>query len=77
VPPTATPRSNCYCGTASGADCQAGVGNGLCKAHIERGLETAAFTSITSRFKNTGFGGGVALARIDCDQNACKSQCGL
>lgn len=68
---------NCYCGTASGADCQAGLGNGLCKTQIERGLETTAFTSISARFKNTGFGGGVALARIDCDQNACKPQCGL
>ena len=68
---------HCYCGSASAADCQAGLGNGVCKPQLERGLETTAFTSISSRFKNSAYGGGVAMARIDCDQGACSSQCGL
>jgi len=67
----------CYCGTANAADCQNGLGNGVCKTEIERGLETTTFTQITQRLKSPQYGGGVALARIDCEQEACKTECGL
>lgn len=65
----------CYCGTANAADCQAGLGNGACKAQLEKSLETTAFATIAQRIGNTGFGGGIAMARIDCDQTFCSAQC--
>ncbi|MET0792635.1 MAG: hypothetical protein ABW061_14035, partial [Polyangiaceae bacterium] len=58
-------------------DCQSGLANGVCKAQIERGLETTTFSQITQRIKSPQFGGGIAGARIDCDQAACKNECGL
>lgn len=67
----------CYCGTANSTDCQAGLGNGVCKAQMEAGEETTTPATIVQRLKNVGFGGGVAMARIDCDQTFCVSQCGL
>ena len=67
----------CYCGTANTADCQSGLANGACKTELERGLETVAFAQITQRLKSPQFGGGVAMARVDCDQQACKAPCGL
>ncbi len=67
----------CYCGTANTADCQTGGANGACKTELERGLETVAFAQITQRLKSPQFGGGVAMARVDCDQQACKAPCGL
>jgi len=67
----------CYCGTANAADCQNGLANGACKAEIERGLETTAFAQISQRLKSPQFGGGIALARIDCEQQVCKAACGL
>lgn len=65
----------CYCGTANPTDCQAGLGNGLCKAEIERSLETTSFNTIAQRIGNTVYGGGQAMARIDCDQAFCPTQC--
>lgn len=67
----------CYCGTANAADCQNGLANGACKAEIEKGLETTAFAQISQRLKSPQFGGGIALARIDCEQQVCKAACGL
>jgi len=67
----------CYCGTANSTDCQGGLGNGKCRTQIEAGLETTTPATIVQRLKNVQFGGGVALARIDCDQTFCVSQCGL
>ena len=67
----------CYCGTANASDCQNGLANGACKAELERGLETVAFAQISQRLKSPQFGGGVAMARIDCDQTACKAPCNL
>ena len=67
----------CYCGTASVVDCQNGLGNGVCKAEIERGLETTVFGQILQRLKSPQFGGGLAIARVDCDAQICKAPCGL
>lgn len=67
----------CYCGTADGAACQAGNGNGVCKTQIERSLETTSFSQIAARIGDVTFGGGVAMARIDCDQTFCAAQCGV
>jgi hypothetical protein len=67
----------CYCGTANATDCQNGLANGACKAELERGLETVTFGQITQRLKNVSFGGGIAMARIDCEQTVCKTECGL
>ena len=67
----------CYCGTANATGCQNGLGNGACKAEIERSLETVTFAQIVQRLKNPSYGGGVALARVDCEQQLCKQECGL
>ncbi len=67
----------CYCGTANTADCQTGGANGACKAQLERGLETTTFAQITQRLKSPQFGGGIAMARVDCDQQACQAPCDL
>jgi len=67
----------CYCGTASVSDCQNGLANGACKTEIERGLETTTFNLISQRLKSLSYGGGVALARIDCEQQVCITECGL
>ncbi|MET0790994.1 MAG: hypothetical protein ABW061_05690 [Polyangiaceae bacterium] len=67
----------CYCGTAGTNDCQNGLANGVCKTQIERGLETLTFAQIAQRIKNPQYGGGIAGARIDCDQQACKTECNL
>ena len=67
----------CYCGTANTNDCQNGLANGACKAQIERGLETTTFAQLTQRLKSPQFGGGIAMARVDCDQQACKTDCNL
>lgn len=66
---------DCYCGTVSSAQCDAGSGNGLCKIPIERGLETTNPTEISNRLSNVTLGGGLALARVACDLNNCVDQC--
>lgn len=65
---------DCYCGTASGAQCDAGNGNGVCRAVIERGVETTNPADVQARLTNVTLGGGLALARVQCDQNNC-TQC--
>ncbi len=65
---------DCYCGTASGAQCDAGNGNGACRAVIERGVETTNPADVQARLTNVTLGGGLALARVQCDQNNC-TQC--
>jgi len=67
----------CYCGTANATDCQNGLANGACKAELERGLEASTFTQISQRLKNVAYGGGIAMARIDCEQAVCLDECGL
>lgn len=62
---------DCYCGTASGPACDAGNGNGVCRTAIERGLETTNPADINARLTNLTLGGGLALARVSCDQAAC------
>jgi hypothetical protein len=66
---------DCYCGDAAEADCDAGKGDGKCRAQIERGLETTDPREVTNRFTNVAFGGGLALARISCDRLYCPEQC--
>jgi len=67
----------CYCGTANATDCQNGLANGACKTELERGLETTTFQQIAQRLKSTIYGGGIAMARVDCEQQICKTECGL
>ncbi len=67
----------CYCGSADVQACQSGHANGACKAELERGLEATSFMDIARHLKNKEFGGGLAMARIDCDQQACRAACGL
>jgi hypothetical protein len=73
----ATGAQQCYCGTATTADCSAGAGNGPCKAVLERALETNVPTQIISNFQSLSRGGGVAMARLTCDRVNCASACGL
>ncbi len=67
--------TSCYCGTASVSQCNAGLGNGLCKAEIERALEATDFSTVASRAGLTQYGGGVAMSRVDCDQGFCDPVC--
>jgi len=67
----------CYCGTANVTDCQNGLANGACKVELERGLETVTFGQISQRLKSPQFGGGIAMARVDCEQQVCGAACGL
>ena len=67
----------CYCGTANAQDCQSGHANGACKKQLERGLEGTTFMQIARHLKDPKFGGGMAMARIDCEQQVCRTQCGL
>jgi hypothetical protein len=62
---------DCYCGSASGPQCDAGNGNGACRSVIERGLETTSPSQIAAHFTDLTLGGGLALARVSCDQNNC------
>jgi hypothetical protein len=66
---------DCYCGT-SGAACQTGGANGLCRAEIERSFESTAFGDIAARFGDPSFAGGVAIIRVDGSRAACGSACG-
>jgi len=68
---------DCYCGTASPNQCSAGGGNGACRANIERGLETTDPNAIVSRFTSLSLGGGLAMARIQCDAAECRTPCGI
>jgi hypothetical protein len=68
---------DCYCGTVSGAQCDAGNGNGVCRTVIERGLETTNPADIPILLSNLTLGGGLALARVACDKNNCVAPCGL
>ena len=68
---------DCYCGTVSSATCDAGNGNGVCKAVIEQALETTNPTEVSNRLSNVTLGGGLALARVACDKNNCVAPCGL
>jgi hypothetical protein len=65
---------DCYCGTASSAACDAGNGNGACRTQIERGVETVNPSDVQARLTNLTLGGGLAMARVACDQNNC-GQC--
>ncbi|MET0792634.1 MAG: hypothetical protein ABW061_14030 [Polyangiaceae bacterium] len=67
----------CYCGTADAQQCQDGHANGVCKKQLERGLEATTFMQIARHLKDPKFGGGLAMARIDCDQQVCRAQCNL
>ena len=67
--------SACYCGTASQGDCNNGLGNGKCKAEIERALEATSFSTVAQRAGQTLYGGGVAMSRIDADQSYCDDDC--
>jgi hypothetical protein len=69
---------DCYCGTASSGQCEAGSGNGACRAVIEQGLETSNSAEVWNRLSGSfPFGGYLALARIACDRSNCVSACGL
>jgi hypothetical protein len=65
---------DCYCGTVSSSQCDAGNGNGACRASIERGVETTNPSDVQARLTNLTLGGGLAMARVACDQNNC-TQC--
>ncbi|MEI9941178.1 MAG: hypothetical protein WDO69_28505 [Pseudomonadota bacterium] len=67
--------SACYCGTVSQADCSNGLGNGLCKAEIDRSLEAQNFSTVVQHAGQTFYGGGVAMSRVDSDQSYCDSTC--
>jgi hypothetical protein len=66
---------DCYCGTVSASQCDAGNGDGVCKTVIERGLETTNPTEISNRLTNVTLGGGLALARVACDKINCEESC--
>jgi hypothetical protein len=66
---------DCYCGT-SGAACQTGGANGLCRTEIERSLESTAFGDIGARIGDPSFAGGVAVIRVDGSRSACGATCG-
>ncbi len=66
---------DCYCGNATADQCLQGQGNGVCRHVIERGLETPLFADIEARFQNATFGGGWAIARVNCEQAFCPTQC--
>jgi hypothetical protein len=69
---------DCYCGTVTSAQCDAGNGNGLCRAVIEAALETTNVSEISNLFTNPTLGGGLALALVACDKNNCATPaCGL
>jgi hypothetical protein len=67
----------CYCGTANAQDCQSGHANGACKKQLERGLEGTTFLHLARHLKDPKLGGGMAMARVDCEQQVCRAQCGL
>jgi hypothetical protein len=68
---------DCYCGTASPSQCAAGNGNGACRRALERGLETTVPDTINARFTAAAFGGGFAMARVQCDKAECTAACGF
>jgi hypothetical protein len=68
---------NCYCGTAAGTAClssgNAGP-NGVCKATIERGLETTDPPTIATKFTETTLGSGAAMFLFQClADNDCRA----
>jgi len=65
----------CYCGTATVPQCNAGQGNGACKAELERALEATDFATVSQNVGKLLYGGGVAMKRIDCDNSFCPSTC--
>ncbi len=66
---------DCYCGTATSAQCDAGNGNGKCRKIIEEGLETTTAADVQARFSTPTYGAGLAMARINCDQQNCLDAC--
>jgi len=66
---------DCYCGT-SGAACQTGGANGLCRTEIEGSLESTAFGDIGARIGDPSFAGGVAVTRVDGSRTDCGVTCG-
>lgn len=66
---------SCYCGTADVTNCNAGLGDGPCKAALERSLETTSATAISMRVGNVSYGGAIALKRVTCDQLFCDPIC--
>ncbi len=71
----ATDSFDCYCGT-SGAACQTGGGNGLCRTELEAALESTAFGDVGSRFGDPSYAGGVAIVRVDGARDMCDATCG-
>jgi hypothetical protein len=66
---------DCYCGTATSAECDSGQGNGLCREQLERGFETTNPVEITNRYTNPEFAAGFAMLRVGCDQAYCMAEC--
>lgn len=66
---------SCYCGSANVTDCNNGLGNGPCKAEMERATEATSFSTVSQRVGNALYGGGVAMKRVTCDQAFCDPVC--
>jgi hypothetical protein len=64
----------CYCGTALNETClMSGNADGICKAHLERGLESTDPTTIAVTFTQTALGAGAAMALAQCLQEECTA----
>ena len=66
---------DCYCGS-SGEACQTGAGNGVCRAQVERALETIDYSAIAVRYSDPKLAGGVAMTRMDAAKAKCGQLCG-
>jgi len=61
----------CYCGNATLADCQGGLGTGACKAEIQAGLKSTNDNANLLSLTNVRFPAGGALSVGQCDHDNC------
>lgn len=65
----------CYCGTASDANCLGGMGNGACKAQIEKAGKTTSPEEIGNRFVDPAYPLGRAANLFGCRVALCGNVC--
>jgi hypothetical protein len=66
----------CYCGDVDPSYCVASdVGDGKCKAELQRSLETTSEDAVSQRFGNYAYAGGWATALVQCLSDSGCSEC--
>ena len=73
---TSRGAETCYCGTASSAQCQQGVGiDGACAPEFEAAAGSSDSQFVTTHFGDLSLPIGNAVFLLQCDRDFCMTDC--